>query len=93
MASSASARSPNANEAETAVKRTAFGPKNAIAVVADPAPSPVSACFKKQANKRNNSLSCSKLPVGVSDLRKLVSAAGLGCRSPASIGVVTDVAE
>ena len=71
MASSASARSPNANEAETAVKRTAVGPKN----------------------KRNNSLSRSKLPVGVSDLRKLVSAAGLGCRSPASIGVVTDVAE
>ena len=45
MASSASARSPNANEAVTAVKRTAFGPKNAIAVVADPAPS-------QQANKK-----------------------------------------
>jgi len=93
MASSASARSPNANEAETAIKRTAFGPKNAIAVVTDPAPSPVSASLKKQANKHNNILSRSKLPVGVSDLRKLVSAAGLGCRSPASIGVVTDVAE
>jgi len=93
MASSASARSPNANEAETDVKRTAVGPENAIAVIADPTPSPVSASFKKQANKRNNSLSRSKLPVGVSDLRKLVSAAGLGCRSPASIGVVTDVAE
>ncbi|CAD6255073.1 unnamed protein product [Miscanthus lutarioriparius] len=54
MASSASARSPNANEAETAVKRTAVGPKNPIAVVADPAPSAVSASLKKQANKRNN---------------------------------------
>jgi hypothetical protein len=92
MASSPSDRSPNANE-ETAVKRTALGPKNAIVVVADPAPSPGSASLKKQANKRNNILSRSKLPVGVSDLRKLVSAAGLGCRSPASIGVVTDVAE
>jgi hypothetical protein len=92
MASSTSARSPNANEETAAVKRTAVGLKNAIVVAADPAPSPGSASLKKQA-KRNNILSRSKLPVGVSDLRKLVSAAGLGCRSPASIGVVTDVAE
>jgi hypothetical protein len=83
MASSPSDRSPNANE-ETAVKRTALGPKNAIVVVADPAPSPVSANLKKQVNKRK---------ILSSDLRKLVSAAGLGCRSPASIGVVTDVVE
>jgi len=48
--------------------------------------------LKKQINKRDI-LSRSKLPVGVSDLRKIVWAAGMSCRSPGSIGVVTDVAE
>lgn len=48
-----------------------------------------SAGLKKQVVKRNI-LSRNKLPVGVSDLRKLVTAAGVGCKTVDVIGVRGD---
>lgn len=51
-----------------------------------------SAGLKKHVIKKNI-LCQNKLPIEVADLRKLVSAAGLGCKNVDVIGVVTDVAE
>lgn len=51
-----------------------------------------SASLKKLVTKKNI-LSRNKLPVGVADLRKLASAARLGCKNVDVVGVVTDVAE
>ena len=42
---------------------------------------------------KKNILSRNKLPNGVADLCKLVSAVGLGCKNIDVVGVVTDVAE
>jgi hypothetical protein len=46
-----------------------------------------SAALKKQVNKRNI-LSRNKLPVGVKDLRKLVTVAGLSCGNDVADDVV-----
>jgi hypothetical protein len=51
-----------------------------------------SVSLKKQVMKRNI-LTRNKLPVGVSDLRKLVTAAGVNCKSVDVVGTVRDVAE
>ena len=51
-----------------------------------------SGSLKKHVAKKNI-LSCNKLPIGVADLHKLVSAVGLGCKNVDVVGVVTDVAE
>lgn len=48
--------------------------------------------LKKLISKKNI-LSRNKLPVGVADLRKLVSASRLGCKNVDVVGVVTDIAE
>jgi hypothetical protein len=50
-----------------------------------------SAALKKQVHKRNI-LTRNKLPIGASDIRKLLSAASVGCSSAASVGVSTAVA-
>ena len=57
--------------------------KNALA--------PCSSKLKNIVEKRNM-LTRSKLPIGVSDLRKLVAAAGLNANASASIGVVDPLA-
>jgi hypothetical protein len=48
--------------------------------------------LKKHVNKRNI-LARNMLPLGVAELRKLVSAANLECKNTGALGVVTDVAE
>ena len=57
--------------------------KNALA--------PCSAKLKDVVEKKNM-LTRSKLSIGVSDLRKLVAAAGLSVNAPASVGVVDPLA-
>jgi len=52
---------------------------------------PCSAKLKDVVEKKNM-LTRSKLPIGVSDLRKLVPAAGLSVNAPASVGVVDPLA-
>ncbi|RLM70051.1 hypothetical protein C2845_PM17G13850 [Panicum miliaceum] len=63
-------------------KRTAL--KNSLA--------PCSTALKEQVEKKGL-LNRSKLPISVADLRKLVSAAGLGCTAATAVGVVPLVAE
>ena len=50
------------------------------------------ATLKKHVAKKNI-LSRNKLPIGVADLCKLVSAAGLGCKNVDVVDVVTEVEE
>ena len=47
--------------------------------------------LKNHVNKRNI-MARNKLPLGVAELRKLVSAANLGCKNAGAVGVVTDAA-